>query len=189
MLGLKLIHVSKRGTIFSLMTVTRCAIAHVLLIWWKMQQSETFHPVGAKWVFISKRCPHWLKGLRRLQIGMVIQDKHIFKHLDDTYLSSQINTLRSRQNVRHFADDAFKRIFLNENVRISIKFSLQVFPKGPINNISLMVKIMAWRRPGDKPLSEPMMVRSPAHICVVRPKWVKAPDILSQRHWPSYVVS
>ena len=30
---------------------------------------------------------------------------------------------------------------------------------------------MAWRRPGDKPLSEPMVVA--LHICVVRPQWVK----------------
>ena len=32
---------------------------------------------------------------------------------------------------------------------------------------------MAWRRPGDKPLSEPMMVRLVTHICVTRPQWVK----------------
>ena len=32
---------------------------------------------------------------------------------------------------------------------------------------------MAWRRPGDKPLSEPVMVCSPTHICVTRPQWVK----------------
>ena len=31
---------------------------------------------------------------------------------------------------------------------------------------------MAWRRPGDKPLCEPMMVRLPTHICVARPQWV-----------------
>ena len=30
------------------------------------------------------------------------------------------NTLRPRQNGRHFPDDIFKRIFLNENVRISM---------------------------------------------------------------------
>ena len=30
--------------------------------------------------------------------------------------------------------------------------------KGPINNIPALVQIMAWRRPGDKPLSEQMMV-------------------------------
>ena len=32
---------------------------------------------------------------------------------------------------------------------------------------------MAWRRSGDKPLSEPMMVRLLTHICVTRPQWVK----------------
>ena len=32
---------------------------------------------------------------------------------------------------------------------------------------------MAWRRPGDKPLSEPMMVGVLTHICVTRPQWVK----------------
>ena len=31
---------------------------------------------------------------------------------------------------------------------------------------------MAWRRPGDKPLLEPMMVRLPTHICVARPQCV-----------------
>ena len=33
---------------------------------------------------------------------------------------SKVNTLRPRQSGRHVADDIFKRIFLNENVRISI---------------------------------------------------------------------
>ena len=31
---------------------------------------------------------------------------------------------------------------------------------------------MAWRRPGDKPLSGPIMVRLPMHICVTRPQWI-----------------
>ena len=56
------------------------------------------------------------------------------------------NTLRPRQNGRRFADDTFKRIFLNENVRISIKISLKFVPKGPINNNPALVQIMAWRR-------------------------------------------
>ena len=90
--------------------------------------------------------------------------------LDNTLCD--VNTLRPRQNGRHFADDSFKRIFLNENVRISIKISLKFVPKGPINNIPALVLIMAWRRPGDKPLSEPMMVSLPTHICVTRPQWV-----------------
>ena len=83
------------------------------------------------------------------------------------------NTLRPRQNGRRFADDIFKRIFLNENVSILIKISLNFIPKGPINNIPALVQIMAWHRPGDKPLSEPMMVNLLTHICVSRPQWVK----------------
>ena len=41
---------------------------------------------------------------------------------------------------------------------IPIKISMKFVPKGPINNIPAMVQMMAWCRPGDKPLSEPMMV-------------------------------
>ena len=66
----------------------------------------------------------------------------------------------------------FQTHFLNENVRISIKISLKFVPKGPINNIPALVQIMAWRRSGDKPLSEPMMVSLLTHICVTRPQWV-----------------
>ena len=55
------------------------------------------------------------------------------------------------------ADDTFKRIFLNENVIISIKFSLKFVPKVRINNIPALVQIMARHLPGGKPLSEPMM--------------------------------
>ena len=67
-----------------------------------------------------------------------------------------LNSSPPGQNGHHFADDTFKRIFLNENVRISIEISLKFVPKGPINNIPTLVQIMAWRRIGDKPLSEPM---------------------------------
>ena len=83
-----------------------------------------------------------------------------------------VNTLRPRQNGRRFADDTFKRIFLNENVRISIKISPKFVPKSPINNNPALVQIMAWRRSGDKPSSEPMMVSLLTHFCVARPQWV-----------------
>ena len=98
---------------------------------------------------------------------------HTFCVSCKTSSTSSVNTLRPRQNGRHFPDDIFKCIFLNENVSISIKISLKFVPKGPINNIPALVQIMAWRRSGDKPLSEPMMVSLPTHICVARPQWVK----------------
>ena len=82
----------------------------------------------------------------------------------------RVNTLRPRQNGRHLPDDIFKCIFLNENVLISIKISLKFVPTGQINNIPALVWIMAWRRPGDKSLSEPKMENLLTHICVTRPQ-------------------
>ena len=81
-------------------------------------------------------------------------------------------TLRLRQNGRYFPDTIFKRVFLNENVWNSIKVSLKFVPKGPNNNIPALVQIMAWRRPGDKPLSEPVMFSSLTHICITWLQWV-----------------
>ena len=56
---------------------------------------------------------------------------------------------------------------------IGITNSVQLVPKGPINNNPALVQIMAWRRPGDKPLSETMLASLLTHICVTRPQWVK----------------
>ena len=84
-----------------------------------------------------------------------------------------VNTLRPRQNGRNFPDDILKCVFFNENLWISLKISLKFGPKVRINIIPALVQIMAWHRPGDKPLSEPMMVLLLTHICVTRPQWVK----------------
>ena len=59
-----------------------------------------------------------------------------------------------------------------EMYELRLKFHWSLFRKGSINNIPALVQIMAWRRPGDKLLSEPMMVSSSTHICVTRPQWV-----------------
>ena len=95
-----------------------------------------------------------------------------------------VNILRPWLNGRHFTDDTFKRILLKQNVRISIKISLKFVPRGPINNFPALIQIMAWRRPGDKSLSEPMMIILPTHIyiyiyiyiyiCVTWHQWVNA---------------
>ena len=80
----------------------------------------------------------------------------------------------------------FQVHFFNENVWIPIKISLKFIPKGPINNIAALVQIMAWRRPGNKPFSEPMMVSLPMHICVTRPQWVN--DTFNERKWKHWVL-
>ena len=90
-----------------------------------------------------------------------------------------VNTLRLRQNDHPFADDTFKRIFLDENVRISLKFVL----RGPIDNIPALVQIMAWRRSSNKPLSEPMMVNSLTHICITQSQWVNVTYEKKDKKW------
>ena len=97
--------------------------------------------------------------------------------------------MRPRQNGRHFPDDIFKCIILNENVQISIQISLKFVPECQINNIPALVQIMAWRRSGDKPLSEPLMVSLPTHICVTQPQWVNTlrPRQKNDRHFAGYI--
>ena len=68
---------------------------------------------------------------------------------------SQINALRPRRHGRYFPDDIIKCIFVCENVWISIKISPKCVSQGTMNSIPALVQIMAWRRPGDNPLSEP----------------------------------
>ena len=68
-----------------------------------------------------------------------------------------------------FANDIFECIFVNENAWISIQMSHKFVPKGQINNTPALVQIMAWcLQGGDKPLSEPMMVRLLTRMCVTR---------------------
>ena len=104
-------------------------------------------------------------------------------------LNVHVNTLMPIQNGRHFLDDMFKCIFLNENVWLSIKMSLKFVPEGPINYIPALVQIMAWRRPGDKPLSEPMLFSLLTHLCVTRPQWGNFLSKLAprHRHWKEFV--
>ena len=127
---------------------------------------------------------HWFIGLWEMNSNL---NKEFFKLIlwiseHCSWNCSYVNSLRLRQNGCHFADNVFKLIFLNENVRISFKISLNFVPKVPINNIPALVHIMAWGGPGDKPLSEPMMVNLVTHICITRPQWIKVKvptDVLS----------
>ena len=42
---------------------------------------------------------------------------------------------------------------------IMIDITLRYVLKGPVNNDPALAQIMAWRRKGDKPLSEPNMAK------------------------------
>ena len=92
-----------------------------------------------------------------------------------------VDTLRPRQNSCIF-QTTISDAFLYENVWISIPISMKFVLGGPSNIFLALVQIMAWRQPGDKPLSGPMIVRLPTHICVALPQWVTLAIIICQLH-------
>ena len=65
------------------------------------------------------------------------------------------------------------RFFSMKMYEFRLKLHWSLFPWVWINNIRAFVQIMAWCRPADKLLSEPMMVILLTHICVTRPQCVK----------------
>ena len=69
------------------------------------------------------------------------------------------NTLRPRENGRHFADNICKCICMNENLCILFQIPLNFIPKGPIDNKLAMVQVTVWRRTGAKPLPELMLTQ------------------------------
>ena len=56
-------------------------------------------------------------------------------------------------------DNSFNYILFNENISISITISLKFVPKGPIDDNSALVQVMAWRWTGEKLLHEPMLTQ------------------------------
>ena len=103
----------------------------------------------------------WAKMKLKRYWLLRIQDMMFWKNISASaagWKTQWFNTLRPRQNGRHFADDIFKHIFSNENIHILVKILLKFVPMGQIDNKPSLVQIMAWRRPGVKPLSGPMMV-------------------------------
>ena len=101
---------------------------------------------------------------------MIMRINQIAQH---TCRVSTINILRPRQNGRHFPDDIFKWIFLNEIIWISIKISLKFVPRGRINNIPALVQIMAWRRQATSHYLNQWWIVHWRIKCVTRSQWVK----------------
>ena len=88
------------------------------------------------------------------------------------YLTSLTHWGRDEMN--NISQTTFSNAFSSMKMfEFRLKFHWSLFPRVPINNIPALVQILAWRRSGDKPLSEPMMVSLPMHIRVTRPQWVK----------------
>ena len=70
-----------------------------------------------------------------------------------------VNSSLPKQNGRHFTEDNYKCIFVNEKFCISIQISLKFVPLCPIGNKAALVHVMALHQTGDKPLPEVMLAR------------------------------
>ena len=109
---------------------------------------RVIHHVVQRWLTLS-HCTCW----RRLTSGVSVN-----RGLSQT----SINTLRPRQNGRHFPDYILNCNFLNENVWILIKISL-IFFQGSNQQYSSIGS--------DNSLA-------PTHICVTRPLWVNEASLM-----------
>ena len=96
------------------------------------------------------------------------------------YASPGLNGLTHwilRHNGRHFPDDIFKSILLNENVSISLKIHSKFVPKVWFNNVPELVQIMActWLAPSHYLNQWWLVCWYNVHtcICVTQPQWVK----------------
>ena len=148
---------------------------YVSYVSWQLYQDtirvhSVYAPSQWEMTLHCKVISHWLGTYTKWSLHNMVFEVVVSLILSVIYLA--FNTLRLRQDARHFSDSIFICIFLNENEWHSIKISLKFVPKVPINNIPALVQIMAWRRPGDKPLSEPIMVSLLMHIRVTQPQWV-----------------
>ena len=119
--------------------------------------NKQFHPIlhngcnylsmlGFKLNHVSKRCSWWHHSKWLTRSGEIS-------------LHHSVNSSPPGQNGRHFPDNIFKSIFINEKYCILIQISLKFVPKGLIDNKAVLVQLMAWCRTGEKPLTEPMLTQ------------------------------
>ena len=108
--------------------------------------------VQASLCLLVVSCVISMRNVSDFGLETVNYDLHLFCNFN-------LDSSPPGQNGWHFADDMFKRIFLNANILISNKSSLKYVPRGLIDYIPALVQIMVRCRSGDKPLSETMLTQ------------------------------
>ena len=98
-------------------------------------------------------------GPRRLW-SLICQTSLYFGLFIAKWIQSKNLTLRPKQNGHHFANSILKCIFLKEKFYTWICFSLKFVSKGLIEVKSALVLVIACGQAGDKPLSEPKLVKT-----------------------------
>ena len=133
------------------------------------------------WVWVASSdhkltCKHAVMCQNRTRIGPMLLTSVQYRPCSDTLryvLPSKacsrfcttmawpwhVNSSPPEQNGRHFADDIFKCIFVTGKFVSWFKLHWSFASKGPIDNKSVLVQVIAWRRGGDKLLSETMLTQ------------------------------
>ena len=122
--------------------------------------------LGKQWpMWWRVSCQHqaitWTKVDLRILVPIPVQlHRKITKHSGKSYdlwfaRGQRVDTLRPRQNGRHFADGT-SNSFMNESVVLVIQILLNLFPTFQLIT-KWLVRLGAWLWAGTKPLFEPMM--------------------------------
>ena len=134
-----------------------------ILVWNRREQVQFLDAWLGSWEENTSQhiSPHYndvIMGAMASQVNsLTILD---YETKQDHVVSKMLNSSPPGQNGRYFAEYIFKRVFLNETDRISVKCSL-TFHKFPIYNKFGLVQVIVWRRTGVK--GENMLLGYNAH--------------------------
>ena len=163
---------STRASVATVLTRHPC-ISQCLKVKGLKRYTTAVHMLTTNWLQLGLTITKHV-GIRCFGNGSFMWSISTWLQFYTLSLLQYISTLRPKvedKNGWHFVDNVFKCTFLNENIRILINISLKFVPKGQINSTPGLVQIQAWRQPGDKPVSKPMMFSLLMYICATQPQW------------------
>ena len=136
--------------------------------WPSDEIAETIQMLVSKWFFWNKNIhwhATWVVWHQWTTYVVMVGEIHLVKQC--------LNSIPPGQNGRHFVD-VFRCIFVNQKCCVFDWNFTELFPKGPIENNAGLVSIMAWRRKGYKPLSEPMLAWF-TDVYIYKGRWATFP--------------
>ena len=115
---------------------------------------------------------------RRAVVAVAPRGSHIHRDQDSRWIEDLTHWGRDKIDViLQTLSNSFSLVKIYW-FRLKFHWSLS---SSPINNIPTLVQTMAWHQPGDKPISEPMIILL-MHICLTRAQWVNS-SLLSLTCW------
>ena len=96
----------------------------------------------------------------------------LFSHNSIGWLYAHFNTLRQKQNGRHFLDDFSNAFSWKKIYEFQLRFNFFRSLCLRVQLLTFRHRLRQWLGAGDRPLSGPMLVSLPTHICITRLQWV-----------------